>query len=281
MSSPRSIRDAITVDEIGIETGHYGPFLLKTVYQPIFETGQDGLAPIGAEGLIKPFVEGKSVPALDFFAQVPAEDGFFVENMCRALHLRNYRNIGVEGLQLFFNYDPRAHTDLESALGQIRYMASRLEYLEIDPADLVCEITEVEAVNSEMLVEIAAEMRRHGVRLAVDDFGTGHSTLQRMDLIEADIVKIDGPWFRQIATMAAARRLLEALVRALQRSGRQVLIEGIETPDQLKAALDTGADLLQGFLLGRPALAGTIFDTNALDPDDFFYRGDNVIRLFR
>lgn len=279
MKLARSVNKAIRSDEVGIQYGRYGPFVLKTLYQPIFRRRPEGLKPCGVEGLIKPFVGGTPVPALSFLGQVPRGDRFFIEVMCRALHLRNYANLGVEGLLLFFNFDPRAHDDVDRAIRQIRYMAGRIEEIQLPAHLLVCEITETEAVDPEILRRLAAEMRMHGVRLAIDDFGIGHSTLERVAVIEPDIVKLDGPWFRRIAAAPSAIGLLNALVAGLQQRGAEVLIEGIQTPGELKVALDAGADLLQGYLLARPALAGTMFDTEPLDPGALLSEPDNVVRL--
>lgn len=276
-----NVNDAMMLDEVGIAYGRYGPFVLKTLYQPIFRTGGTGLVPCGVEGLVKPFVAGTAVPALSFLSQIPEEDSLFIESVCRALHLANYSNIGVEGLQLFFNFDPHVHSDLDAALDRIRRTAEQLDELALDPDLLVCEITETEALDADALRRLAAEMRGHGIRLAIDDFGVGHSTLERVELIEPDIVKLDGAWFRRIAEEPSAVQLLCSLVAGLQRGGAHVLVEGIQSAEQLRVALDTGSDLLQGYLLARPALAGTIFDTTPRDTEPLLNNPDNVIRLVR
>lgn len=281
MKRAQFVNEAIMVDEVGIESGRYGPFRLKTLYQPIYQTRGDTLVPFGVEGLVNPFRDGETVPVSEFMGEVQRKDRMFVESMCRALHLRNYNNIGEPGLRLFFNYDPLAHDDLDAAIGQIRYMAGRLDEIGINPRLLVCEITESRALDDAMLARLAAEMRSYEIRLAIDDFGAGHSTLARVGMIEPDFVKLDGDWFRRIADVPAAARLLPPLVAALQKTGAEVLVEGIETVDQLAVALDTGSHYLQGFLLGRPAPAGTIFDPAPLHAGTLLNPSRNVVRLFR
>lgn len=259
-SRPQFVSDAILVDEIGIEIGIYGSYQLMSSYQPIFARRGEFLLPLAAEGLIAPHLGGQPVASGAFFRQVPREDVLFVESMCRALHLRNYRNIGVERLQLFFNYDPCANSDLEKALNEIAFMARRLAEIGLDPGLLVCEVTETAAHDAGTLSRLVAGMRSHGIRIAVDDFGVGHSTLERIALLRPDIVKLDGGWFRKLAADKSAVGLLSLAVRGLQATGAEVLIEGIETPLHLRAAMQVGADLMQGYLLAAPALAGAIFD---------------------
>jgi len=275
----RRIDNAILVDEIGIETGRYGPYHLKTLYQPIFANTAQGLIPRGVEGLAGPQREGQPVATRAFFAEVSAaEDRLFVENLCHTLHLRNYPNIGVDGLMLFIKHYASADLGLNAARRQVADVAAFLDEISVDPALLVCEIAET--ADETLMTEIAAELRKRGIRIAVDDFGVGRSTLSRVRLLDPEVVKIDGGWFRRIADVAMAAKLLNSLVDALQREGRQVLIQGIETAAQLRVAMQTGADFVQGYLLGRPKLAGAIFDASPLHIEGLFASGDRVVPLF-
>lgn len=261
----RDVSGAIFADEIGIEYGIYGDFRLRSAYQPIFAPWKGSLKPVAVEALIVPYQFGQQISPDQFFDGIAVRDRLFVETMCRTLHLRNFRNIGVGDLDLFLNFDPGVNDHPGRVLSELRLMMGGLEDLELHPRMLVCEITEHAAPNDKVLVAMAREMRRNGLRIAVDDFGAGHSTEERLRLVEPDIVKIDGPWFALLCRYPAAERLFKPLVSLLHDRGTKVLVEGIEQPSQLRVALEGGADLLQGFLLGRPALAGTIFDEEPID----------------
>ncbi len=275
------VSDAIVADEIGIEYGRYNDFILKSAYQKIFRREGGMLHPFAVEGLVAPFLAGTPVSPQVLFEMTPPEDEVFVESMCRALHLRNYDNIGVEGLVLFFNFDPRTNSDFALTVKELEFIAGRYGEIQLDSRLLVCEIIETEAQDAGTLVDIVAEMRRHGIRLAIDDFGVGHSNLERVKLLSPDIVKIDGAWFRQIASIPAAAGLFKNFVSGLHSLGTEVLIEGIETQPQLKCAIDAGVDLLQGYLLSRPQLAGTIFDSISLRLDILLRPDANVVHLFK
>lgn len=261
----RDVSGAIFADEIGIEYGVYGDFRLRSAYQPIFAPGDGVLKPVAVEALIEPHREGRVISPTTFFDSIATKDRLFVETMCRTLHLHNFRNIGVGELDLFFNFHPGVNDHPGRVLSELRLMMGGLEDVDLLPGMLVCEITEHAAPNDKVLAAIAREMRRNGLRIAVDDFGAGHSTEERLKLIEPDIVKIDGPWFALLCRYPAAERLFRSLVSLLHDRGVKILVEGIEQPDQLRVALDGGVDLLQGFLLGRPALAGTIFKEDAIE----------------
>jgi EAL domain-containing protein (putative c-di-GMP-specific phosphodiesterase class I) len=281
MDRPGRISDAIIVDEIGIEYGRYGPYVLKSAYQKIFLADRGLLRPFGVEGLVVPYLQGSPLPPKALFEAADPEDELFIESMCRALHLRNYRNIGVDGLTLFFNFDPRTNSDFGITVAELDLMARRLGEIELESRLLVCEITESEAQNTTTLLDIAAEMRRHGIRIAIDDFGAGHSNMERIELIRPEIVKIDGSWFRQLVAVAGAEGLFRGLVAGLRQLGAQVLVEGIETPTQLQWAAEAGADYFQGYLLSRPQLAGADFDMSARSAEAIIEPHANVVRLFK
>ncbi len=278
---PGSIEEAIHVDEIGIETGRFGDFRLKSTYQPIFQRVGRALLPVAVEALIAPYRDGVATDSRTFLDEVPAADRLFVESLCRCLHLRNHHNIGVATLRLYFNYDPRANADLDDTLREIRTMAGCLVEIGLDPRLLVCEITEATALDEFTLVAVAEIMRALGIRIAVGNFGAGRSTYERIARILPDIVKVDGDLFRSLCRDPAAARLFGPLVQTIRRTGAEVLAEGIETPAQLRIAVDAKVDLLQGHLLGRPALAGTIFREEPLPLDRLLAStGDNIIHLF-
>ncbi len=262
------VDDAILSDEVGLEFGLYGDFRMRSSYQPIFARDFASLRPIAVEGLIAPHIAGAPVPYATFLDSVAPEDMLFIEGMCRALHLRNMRNIGADGLTLFFNFDPRVNSDLDTALVEIRAMVARLGEFELEPSLLVCEITESASLDGEVLLALVAEMRSHGIRIALDDFGAGYSTQRRFEQLKPEIVKIDGDWFRTICRHRATVGLFSTIVAGLKDQGADVLIEGIEDATHLGIALETDANLFQGFHLARPALAGTEFSTEPLSLAD-------------
>ena len=253
---PAYFSEAIFVDEVGIEYGIYSDYRLRSAFQPIFRREGTLLVPFAVEGLIAPRLAGKPVPPPHLFGSVPQEDKLFVESLCRGLHLRNHHNIGVERLELFFNFDPLINCDLETSLREIRFMARRLAEIGLDPELLVCEVTETQALEGGVLTALMDEMRAMGVRIAVDDFGAGHSTVDRFALVKPDFVKIDGAWFRGLQDRAHTARLFPLVVAAFQELGAKVLVEGIETADELQARSTRAWTACRDFSCAQPALAG-------------------------
>ena len=88
MKRPEKVDDAISKGSAGIYTGHYGPYVLRSAYQPIFSIEHECVNLLGVEALIRPELNSNSISPADFFPCVDEEDKFFIEWMCRALHMR-------------------------------------------------------------------------------------------------------------------------------------------------------------------------------------------------
>jgi EAL domain-containing protein (putative c-di-GMP-specific phosphodiesterase class I) len=279
MDRAKHVQDDIFIDEIGLHSGRYGAYVLTSSYQPIYRVENRRLVPFGAEGLIKANFNGSQVPPKTFFSSLPDDDQLFVESMCQALHVHNFSYVDSGGLELFFNMNPMAHENLPIALHEIRQTVKHLDKLGICPRNLVCEIIETPAMSTGTLRGIVKELRRHGIRIAIDDYGSEHSNIDRVETLLPDIVKIDGEWFRQIVSFPASARLVATMVNSFKNKNVEVLIEGVETPGQLKAAIDAGADFIQGYLLAGPHMAGEDFEWDVLEIDELLKRDETVVRL--
>ncbi|WP_091363664.1 EAL domain-containing protein [Geodermatophilus telluris] len=122
------------------------------------------------------------------------------------------------------------------------------------PDRLCLEITETAAITD--LAATAArleELRGLGVRLALDDFGAGHSALSLLRHLPVDLVKIDRSFVERVTTDTADAVLVRLVVEAAHGLGRKVCAEGVETPEQARQLVALGCDSAQGWLFGRPA----------------------------
>ncbi|MAN13078.1 MAG: EAL domain-containing protein [Pseudomonadota bacterium] len=118
---------------------------------------------------------------------------------------------------------------------------------------LELEITESVAMEMDQrILEQLAALRGEGLRVAIDEFGTGYSNLARLKELPVDRVKIDRSLVRDIATSAEARTICSAVVGLIQGLGMEVVIEGIETEAQMEMLRVIGCTLFQGYHLARP-----------------------------
>ncbi len=261
-SHPLELERALFADEIGIETGIYGHYRLKTVHQPVFRRERAGLVPFAVEARVAPFRQRSAVAPAAFFEETPQSDRAFVETLCRILHLRNHRNVGIdepERFELYLTIDP-AHDGWEAPGRGVHTVARFAEEAGIPAGMIICEILDAPALEAKALAALAGELRGHGMRISIAEFRVGQSAIDRVAQIEPDIIKIDGAWFRDVQESSETAQLFPAVINAFQGFGAKLLVQGIETPAELEAALHAGADYLQGMLLCPPALAGSVLD---------------------
>jgi len=106
-----------------------------------------------------------------------------------------------------------------------------------------------------------------GAKIAIDDFGTGYSSLERLGDLPFDIVKIDLSFTRKI-TDDSGFAMIDAIVRMAKVSGKELIIEGIETAEQQALALQDGIRYGQGYHFGRPASFEELLETTNRSIDD-------------
>lgn len=138
------------------------------------------------------------------------------------------------------------------------------------PEMLELELTETLMTNlSRDTYNALVALRANGVSAAIDDFGTGFSNLARLRDLPVDRVKIDRSLVRDIAVSAEARTICSAIVGLIQGLGLEILVEGVETEEQIELLRVMGCTVFQGFHLSRP-----------IGEEDYVYRfmGDGPLR---
>lgn len=132
-----------------------------------------------------------------------------------------------------------------------------LQRHDVPPDALELELTETTVMTEgATTADVLARLRALGVRLVLDDFGTGHSSLAVLKRLRPDKVKIDRAFIRPLPGGADDQALIRAMVGMARALRIEIIGEGVETPAQRQALLDLGCRLQQGFLYGRPQPAG-------------------------
>lgn len=108
------------------------------------------------------------------------------------------------------------------------------------------------------VIESLAELRQMGVRISLDDFGTGFSTLSWLQALPVDQIKIDRSFIMGLPAEGTPVALVRGVLALARELGIEVIAEGVEEPEQLALLRDLGCEMVQGYLLGRP---GPVLDT--------------------
>jgi diguanylate cyclase (GGDEF)-like protein len=217
----------------------------RFVYQPIVRVADSTL--FAYEALCRPTDEG--------FRHV----GELLETAVRTGRIRelgrSLRRIVVDPMpqldpqvSLFVNLHPQDLSDdqLLEAETHLSRWAQRV----------VLEVTETEAIRDYDRARSRIQaLRQHGFRVALDDLGSGYSSLNLLAQLEPDFVKLDMELVRGVRMAGRTARLVKHLVEFCREEGFTTVAEGIETEEELQAVTDLGVDLVQGYLLARPAPA--------------------------
>ncbi len=132
-----------------------------------------------------------------------------------------------------------------------RRLLSTVRSHDLDPRLLTIEVTEsTEIIDVSAVAERLDWLRSVGMTISVDDFGTGHSSVEQVLDLRASELKIDQSLTQEVG--AAARTLLAAVITFAHDKGLRVVAEGIETESQLTRIVGLRCDRAQGYLLGRP-----------------------------
>jgi diguanylate cyclase (GGDEF)-like protein/PAS domain S-box-containing protein len=161
----------------------------------------------------------------------------------------NWRSTHLPTLRLTVNLSARQfqHGDLLATIDRI------LGETGFDPEALELEITETIAMeNAELTLKTLRELKRRKITIAVDDFGTGQTSLTYLTRFPIDTVKIDREFVRNLGNDSSDAAIVSAVIALSQRLRMKVVAEGVETEEQLRFLGEQGCDQIQGFLFSRP-----------------------------
>ncbi|MCR9256756.1 MAG: EAL domain-containing response regulator [Alphaproteobacteria bacterium] len=126
----------------------------------------------------------------------------------------------------------------------------------VAPDKVVWEVTESAAIeNFATALQVLTRLRLAGFGLAIDDYGTGHSSLERLATIPFSEAKIDRAFVRGCAESPAKRKILASAIDLVRDLGMDCVVEGAEKPEELELLRDLGCDVVQGYVVSAPLTA--------------------------
>ncbi|MBX3113325.1 MAG: EAL domain-containing protein [Fimbriimonadaceae bacterium] len=218
---------------------HYQPiYCLRTCRVTGFEALARGVETTGVKSgyeLVKAAQEIDQIEAFDQHARIAA-----LRSLSRPLE---------DHESLFINLTPACFQDGCASLESTIFAARALG---ISPKKIVFEFVEAERFPGEQAVLKLVEcIRDCGARIALDDFGSGHSTIEMAELIMPDIIKFDRSLLKLHAD-TVKENILRTLVEFAHSIGTTTIAEGIESLPQVALAQRCGFDAIQGWLIGKP-----------------------------
>ena len=227
----------------------------RVAYQPIIDLENN--TPNGYEALIRWEHPTKGLLAPAQFIEIAEESGLIVQigeivlrQACSCI-ARNHRtasvSVNLSPIQ-FRNHQLTA--SVLSALAESRLPASRL----------VLEITEsVLMTDDTRTLEILQQLRTLGVRIALDDFGIGHSSLSYLQKFPFDRIKIDKSFVQEAEDGMMNTAIRRAILGLGNDIGIEIVVEGVETEEQRNMLIYEGCRYVQGYFYGRPKPEDEVF----------------------
>lgn len=237
----RELPRALTANELDVH------------YQPIVSAG--GARIVGVEALLRWTHAARGIIGPAVFIPVAEQMGLMDALGAFVLRRALHEAKRWPGLYVAVNLSPLQVRDR----GIVDLVRSALAESGVSPERLMLEITEGVLIDNpdEMLTRIE-DLHRLGVRIALDDFGSGYSSLSYLQRFPLDKLKIDKSFVSALGTSSNGGVIIQAIVALGRALGLTVLVEGVETEQQRVLLRLAGCDEMQGFLFARPVPAKAI-----------------------
>lgn len=223
---------------------------MELLYQPKIDTttGEQ----VGAEALIRwnhdirgQILPGEFIPMAERSGQIGIIDTWVIGETCRTL--RQLKNLNVPLMPLSINVSPRTFFDTRLE----KVLLDACEQYDIAPSLIELELTERTALRNIGLTQnIMRRLRDLGFGMAMDDFGVGYSSLSNLELLPFGTIKVDRSFIANPSRKT--RKVIPSIVSLVRNHEMEIVIEGVETKEQLDMVREAGCRYIQGFYFSRP-----------------------------
>ncbi|MFW0767571.1 EAL domain-containing protein [Trabulsiella odontotermitis] len=167
----------------------------------------------------------------------------------KALDFMNRNRVALPGLRFSLNITPST----ACGAGFPDAVINLLGKYAIEPWQLIFELTERQPVpHPEQARQTMRYLQQMGCRVAIDDFGTGYASYTRLKDVDADMLKIDGSFIRNIVSSSLDYQIVASICQLARMKKMLVVAEFVENDEIRDAAISLGIDYLQGYGIGKP-----------------------------
>ena len=228
-------------------------------FQP--QVAAESRALLGVEALVRWRHPERGLIPPNMFIPLAEERGFIIElgdwilkEACQ--QSMSWRAMGLGRIPVAVNLSGVQFRDWQLP-GKI---AATLKETGLPPEDLELEITESVLMDVDSASQMLGELRRMGVRLSIDDFGTGFSSLSYLRRFAIHKLKIDQSFIRDLQAVTDTDAIVRTIIQLARNLHLTVIAEGVETELQWQILRGLGCDEIQGYYFSRPLPVATLID---------------------
>lgn len=214
----------------------------------------DGVTASGGEALIRWLQPGMGMAYPSDFIPVFEKSGAIVELdyfVYREVfsYLRDRLDAGLPVVPVSMNVS-RVHLENERI---VDYIDELQREFQVDPRFLEFELTEsIYIENLDKAIRLCSSLKDRGIKVSMDDFGSGYSSLNMLNRMPVDVMKIDRIFLKNGILEESDRIILDCVVQMARKLKVCVVCEGVETEAQYRFLKEIGCDSMQGYYFGKP-----------------------------
>lgn len=233
--------------ELALETNQFAMYL-----QPMYDSVTN--KPIAAEalvrwvhpnqGLLRP---SKFMPIFEKNGFITRLDRYMWEEACKFLSKQREHGLPITPISINMSrlnlYDT----------GFIKILQGLLRKYDLNPSMLNIEITESAYMeNPQQLIKVLKRLQSYGFKVLMDDFGSGYSSLNMLKKLPVDVLKVDMRFVQELESDKRAAIIMKSIVQMAKMLETEIIVEGVETKEQVAFLTNLGCHIIQGYYYARP-----------------------------
>lgn len=227
-------------------------------FQPIYSLNTKKY--IGLEALARGIYNGEQIPPTILFQQAQKDgEALRLDRVCRIKAMRAF-SAESSAPALFLNFETSVLNTITSGTGEILKNASENH---LSPQNVVIELNESRVKDAYNLMMFVDYYRSKGFLIALDNVSEGLDTLNRIMMVNPDIIKIDRAIVAGIDSNNYNREVFRSIISTAKRIGAMTVAEGVETVDEVITCMIMGVDYFQGYYFQRPEQFNYLFSNEA------------------
>lgn len=223
---------------------------ITMAFQPIVDI--ESRSVWGYEALVR---GARGASAGSVFSKVARKHLPCFEELCRSRAFELASTLWTREMEQYLSVNASPLFLVESRWGGVSRLEEAVHRCGLLPENIVIELTEMDRISDlQQLAQVVSNLRVVGFKMAIDDFGSGHSGLLRLAEVPVDYIKLDMDLVRNLDKSQAKQGILDGVLHICREVGSEPIAEGVESEEEAAVLARRGVRLLQGFHFAYPEI---------------------------